>query len=182
MFIIFNQEGEIEGYDKGFQFFVEQCFDEQKITSTSWINNIHKNDIHLFKKILKYKKQKNINELTTLYRIRTKKNIYCIHIRYSLVTSSRIDNYPNYAFIYPLCNEYLSGEKKITQYIPYLFTLTTQAGLGYLLVEKGKILFANDTATEFLELPENTNKTFLIKNFFPKVRLSSNINSKNYII
>gem|GEM_PF-7068244 len=51
MFIIFNQEGEIEGYDKGFQFFVEQCFDEQKITSTSWINNIHKNDIHLFKKI-----------------------------------------------------------------------------------------------------------------------------------
>lgn len=175
MFLIFNRKGEVIGYDEEFQLFARECLNQKEITPNIWIENIHKNDLPLFKSVLNCKdlKNRNISDFITIYRIKTQqKNIYSFHISHNFIShlNEEVDN-NNFAFIYPLCNKYLYDEKKLTQYVPNLFSLTTQAGLGYLLVEKGKILFANDTAIRFLELSESSYKNLLIKDFFPQIRL-----------
>lgn len=186
MLIIFNQKGEIAGYDKEFHLFVKDCLNSDKITPNIWKDNIHKNDINLFQNVINQKNIKNISDLITIYRIRTKqRNIYNFHITHNLISFS--DNkekksYHNFAFIYPLCNKYIGEKTKTAQYLPNLFTLTEQTNLGYLLVEKGKILFANNSALELLEIPETDNRLILLKNFFSQIQLYAEREKLNKIL
>ncbi len=186
MFIIFNQKGEIAGYNEEFQLFVRDCLHSDKITPNIWVDNIHKNDLHLFQSVINQKNIKNIGDLITIYRIKTKqRNIYNFHITHNLISFSdneKKDAYHNFVFIYPLCNKYLQQENRTTQYLPNLFSLTTQTNLGYLLAEKGKILFANNSALELLEISENNNRNFLLKDFFPQIQLYTDKEKLNKIL
>ena len=175
MFLSFNQKGEIDGYDDEFFSFSQDSLKNNGINPKIWMEHIHKKDYPLFQNVLNYQDKRSISDLITLYRIRTKqKYIYCFHITYSL-TSFPEDNKGgvrnSFAFIYPLCNKYLCNEKKSTKYVPTLFNITTQTGLGYILAGKGKVLFANDTAVKLLEIPEDNNKSLLIKELFPQIHL-----------
>lgn len=186
MFIIFNQKGEIAGYDEEFQLFVHDCLHLDKITPNIWVDNIHKNDLHLFQSVINQKNIKNIGDLITIYRIKTKqRNIYNFHITHNLISFSdneKKEAYHNFVFIYPLCNKYLKEENRTTQYLPNFFGLTTQTNLGYLLAEKGKILFANNSALELLEISENNNRNFLLKDFFPQIQLYTDKEKLNKIL
>ncbi|HOQ33132.1 MAG TPA: ATP-binding protein, partial [Candidatus Hydrogenedens sp.] len=180
------QKGEIEGYDEEFHLFIKDCLNLDKITPNIWLDNIHKSDLHLFQNVINQKNIKNIGDRVTIYRTRTKqKNIYNFHITHNLISfsdSDKKDTHHRFVFIYPLCNKYLKDEKRTPQYLPYLFSLTTKTNFGYLLVEKGKILFANDSALELLEIPKDYDRHYIIKDFFPQICLHTDNERLNKIL
>jgi len=186
MFIVFNQKGEIEGYDEEFHLFIKDCLNLDKITPNIWLDNIHKSDLHLFQNVINQKNIKNIGDRVTIYRTRTKqKNIYNFHITHNLISfsdSDKKDTHHSFVFVYPLCNKYLKDEKRTPQYLPNLFSLTTKTNFGYLLVEKGKILFANDSALELLEIPKDYDRHYIIKDFFPQICLHTDNERLNKIL